>query len=247
MRSVKTNRRTRQASKLPSLRWTSYAIAAGATAAGAIATAEAEIHYSGPVDYKFQGSSTFKTHRFPLSRGAYLIGAINHVTWIGYDYAYFGVDNARVSNFVRGPGIVSGFCHVAALPGRSVVSAGDFTIAGARATMQDGDCTCSDWQDRGTYYVGFRFNDGAGPQYGWVRIRWGGCPANDFIVKDYAWGDVGDQIKTGQRQLHENETQVAPQAAKSADAPPPADSRGSLGLLALGAVGLQAWRAKRVE
>jgi hypothetical protein len=78
MRSVKTNRRTRQASKLPPLRWTSYAIAAGATAAGGIATAEAEIHYSGPVDYKFQGSSsTFKTHRFPLSNGAYLIGAIN--------------------------------------------------------------------------------------------------------------------------------------------------------------------------
>jgi hypothetical protein len=98
-----------------------------------------------------------------------------------------------------------------------------------------------------TYSVGFRFNDGGGQQYGWARIRWGGCPANDFIVKDYAWGDIGDQIKTGQRQLHEDETQVAPQAAKSADAPPLADSWGSLGLLALGAVGLQAWRAKRVE
>jgi hypothetical protein len=182
-----------------------------------------------------------------LSRGAYLIGAINHVTWIGYDYAYFGVDNARFSNFVRGPGNVSGFCHVAALPGRSVVSAGDFSQANIFRTMQGSDCTCPDWQDRGTYYVGFRFNDGGGPQYGWVRIRWGGCPANDFIVKDYAWGDIGDQIKTGQRQLHEDETQVAPQAAKSADAAPPADSRGSLGLLALGAVGLQAWRAKRIE
>jgi hypothetical protein len=246
MGKMKTSRRNRQASKLPPLRWSSYAIAAGATAAGAIATAEAEIHYSGPVDYKFQGSSTFKTHRFPLSRGAYLIGAINHVTWIGYDYAYFGVANARLSNSVRGPGNVSGFCHVAALPGRSVVSAGEFSRAGLRATMQD-DCTCPDWQDRGTYYVGFRFNDGGGQQYGWARIRWGGCPANDFIVKDYAWGDIGDQIKTGQRQLHEDETQVAPQAAKSDDAAPPADSRGSLGLLALGAVGLQAWRAKRIE
>src|SRR5205809_1843390 len=153
---VKGNRRTRQASKLPPLRWTSYAIAAGATAAGAIATAEAEIHYSGPVDYKFQGRSTVKSHKFPLSNGAYLIGAINHVrSIVNYDYAYCGVSGARVSNSVRGPGNVGMFCRVAALPGRSVVSAGDFTIADARTTMQDGDCSCSDWQDRGTYYVGF--------------------------------------------------------------------------------------------
>ena len=249
MRSVKTNRHSRQACKLPHLRWTSYAIAAGATAAGAIATAEAEIHYSGPVDYKFQGSSTFKTHRFPLSRGAYLIGAINHVTWIGYDYAYFGVDNARVSNSVRGPGMVSGVFLLAALPGKSVVSDGNFfpTPWYGDAVMQSLDCINPYWQDRGTYCVGFRFNDGGGPQYGWVRIRWSGCPANDFIVKDYAWGDIGDQIKTGQRQLHEDETEVAPQAAKNADAAPMIDSVGSLGLLALGAVGLQAWRAKRVE
>ena len=64
---------------------------------------------------------------------------------------------------------------------------------------------------------------------------------NKYIVKDYAWGDPGDKIKAGQTQLHEDETQVAPQAAKSADAAPLADSQGSLGLLALGAVGLQAW------
>jgi hypothetical protein len=113
--------------------------------------------------------------------------------------------------------------------------------------MQGAFCSYPDWKGRGTYYVGFRFNTGAGPQYGWVRIRWDGCPANYFIVKDYAWGDVGDQIKTGQRQLHDGETQVAPQAGKSADAAPMLDSVGSLGLLALGAVGLQAWRAKRAE
>ncbi len=85
-------------------------------------------------------------------------------------------------------------------------------------------------------------------QYGWVRIKFAGCDdpgGNKFIVKDYAWGDPGDQIKTGQTQLHEDETQVAPQAAKSADAAPLADSQGSLGLLALGAVGLQAWRRSR--
>ena len=219
---------------LSETRWLGYAIAAGATAAGAIATAEAEIHYSGPVDYKFQGRSTFKTHTFPLSNGAYLIGGINHIRFLSYDYAYCGVNGARVSNSVRGPGNVGVFCHVAALPGRSVVSAGHFSIAGARATMQDGDCTCPDWQDRGTYYVGFRFNNGAGPQYGWVRIRWGGCPANNFIVKDYAWGDVGDRIRTGQR-------------SSSGDVVDTVNESGSLGLLALGAAGLVAWRKRRKQ
>lgn len=102
----------------------------------------------------------------------------------------------------------------------------------------------------GTHAIGFRFNSGRGIQYGWVRIKFAGCGGadnrdNKFIVKDYAWGDPGDQIKTGQTQLDEDVTQVAPQATKSADAAPKADSQGSLGLLALGAVGLRAWRKSR--
>ena len=80
-----------------------------------------------------------------------------------------------------------------------------------------------------------------------VRIKFAGCGSGDnkFIVKDYAWGDPGDQIKAGQTQLQEDEAQVAPQAAKKPDAAPVSDSQGSLGLLALGAVGLQAWRKSR--
>ena len=153
-----------------------YAVAGLATASGGAMSAEGAIHYSGPVDYKFQVRSTFKTHAFPLSNGAHLIGAINKVPFLGYDLAYFGVDNARISNSVRGPGSVSGSFRVAALPGKSVVSAGDFFRGNPFNTMQNGDCNSPYWQDRGTYYVGFRFNTGAGPQYGWVRIRWAGVP-----------------------------------------------------------------------
>ena len=153
---------------------------------------------------------------------------------------------ARVSNSLRGGRLGTQICcAVAGLPAKSVVSDGNFFYPGQRGEMQNSFCAYPDWQDRGTYYIGFRFNTGAGPQYGWVRIRWAGCPANFFVVKDYAWGDPGDQIKTGQRHLHEDETQPAPQAGKSADAAPLADSQGSLGLLALGAVGLQAWRKSR--
>jgi hypothetical protein len=125
-----------------------------------------------------------------------------------------------------------------------VVSQGSFNGSGW-GRLQDYACEFPDFLEPGTYCAGFRFNTGAGMQYGWVRIRWGGCSWNGYTVKDYGWGDPGDKIKAGQRQLHEDETQVAPQAAKSPDAISPADSQGSLGLLALGAVGLRAWRNSR--
>src|SRR6202012_2572463 len=99
-------RRTRKASRLPHLRWTSYAIAAGATAAGAIPTAAGEIYFLGGIDYKFNQKSTFKKHTFPLSKGAYLTGAFNNVRFSGYDYAYIGVKGGRVSNSLRGPAVV---------------------------------------------------------------------------------------------------------------------------------------------
>jgi hypothetical protein len=193
--------------------------------------------------------STGQWHSFPLSNGARLWGGTLHVAFKQYYYAYFGVTGANVSNALR---VRSGNFHlgVAGLPGSSVVSDGSFFYLGQRGVMQGAFCSYPNWRARGTYYVGFRFNTGAAPQYGWVRIRWGGCRrldfnSNDFIVRDYAWGDPGDQIKTGQRQLHEDETQVAPQAAKKPAAVPHANAQGSLGLLALGAVGLRAWRKSR--
>ena len=88
---MKTKRRNRKTSKLSPVRWTSYAIAAGATAAGTIATTEAEIHYSGPINYKFHAKSTFIEQTFPLSNGVFLIGAFNNVTFLNYHYAGVGV------------------------------------------------------------------------------------------------------------------------------------------------------------
>jgi hypothetical protein len=49
-------------------------------------------------------------------------------------------------------------------------------------------------------FVGFRFNTGKGTQYGWARVE--GRNINfhlHFLIKDYAWGDVGDAILTGQK------------------------------------------------
>jgi hypothetical protein len=51
-------------------------------------------------------------------------------------------------------------------------------------------------------FIGFRFNTGKGTQYGWARIK----TASDMNyrvhdeIKDYAWGDPGEAILTGQKQ-----------------------------------------------
>ena len=80
------------------------------------------------------------------------------------------------------------------------------------------------WLDQGTGFIGFRFNAGSGLQYGWIRVTMDGSPDNTFTVVDYAWADPGDMVAAGQ-------------------VPEP----GSLGLLALGGVGLVAWRKHRAK
>jgi hypothetical protein len=81
--------------------------------------------------------------------------------------------------------------------------------------------------NRGFGLVGFKFNNGAGDQYGWVRVKMLGGARNMLSVIDYAYGDPGDIVKAGQ---------------KSDDSGPALES---LGGLALGATGLLAWRGRR--
>ena len=71
---MKTKPRQRKPSALSTARWTSYAITAGATAISGAPTAEAEIHYSGLIDFKFQNRQGEVRHSFPLSQGAVLVG-----------------------------------------------------------------------------------------------------------------------------------------------------------------------------
>ena len=79
-----------------------------------------------------------------------------------------------------------------------------------------------------TGYVGFRFDNGSGPQYGWARLRFHGYPDNNYTLVDYAYADPGETIRTGQR--------------KEADA---GVAQESLGALALGAAGVAALGRKR--
>jgi hypothetical protein len=75
-----------------------------------------------------------------------------------------------------------------------------------------------------------------GLQYGWARIQAGRGILHHFILRDYAFGDVGDRIKAGQKSSNE-------MVPEESDGIVPQEE--TLGGLALGAVGLLAWRKKR--
>jgi hypothetical protein len=226
-----------------------YAVAGLATASGSATSAEAEIHYSGLVDYKFDKKSRgYEVHAFPLSRGVYLEG-FRYVRGTDANSADLLIEGGAVSHGFRiyswsfAPSVAD------TVPRGSVVSQGSFNRS-SLGRLQDYACEFPTFLEPGIYCAGFRFNSGAGMQYGWVRIKWGGCTfgkslVNKFILMDYAWGDPGDKIKAGQKGPHDDDTQVEPQAVKKPAAAPQADSQGSLGLLALGAVGLRAWRKSR--
>ena len=79
---------------------------------------------------------------------------------------------------------------------------------------------------------GFKFNTGAGTQYGWVRIEIQHVHKVGMIVFEYAWGDPGERILIGQRSSMSSRGDTVPES-------------GSLALLALGAAGLIAWRERR--
>ena len=85
------------------------------------------------------------------------------------------------------------------------------------------------WTERGIGCAGFKFNNGAGTQYGWVRVKMGGSEKNNgFELLDYAYGDPGEPVSAGQKSSGEQ-----------------APDQGSLAGLALGAAGLLAWRKRR--
>ena len=218
-------------------RWLAYATAGVAGAFGLSSNAEAEIHYSGNVFIHLTGNARAS---LPLSNGASLV----------FENIYGGTFFLQHFHFLM-KGVISGSARTyfhsfnrALLDKLHVgenVSAGEFfSVAGNPAFgalftfLSDGEFappySGGGWS-RG--FVGFRFNIGNGTQYGWARIGTkldSDGRARD-IIKDYAWGDVGDAILTGQTQSLQqgNANSVS----------------GSLGLLAFGAQGLDAWRTLR--
>ncbi len=233
-RTAPNHRKTAGASRS---RWRMYATAGAASVIGCAASAEANIIYSGPIDHTFNappgGNSTAQ---FQLDKpGDYLRGW--HTRFAD------GVHGAAIFSAIITPnleaGAVAGFVgngfdmfqYVSKLYFGQNLSTLPFVVRGGFLAIPVGGEDTGlngQWQQPGTGFVGFRFNGGAGVQYGWARIHTDGQPGNTFTLIDYAFGTPGQHITAG-----ETRTNSVP------------ESGGSLGLLALGCAGLLAWRAAR--
>ena len=228
--TVKTKRsRSRESAVLNNSRWLAYTTAGMASAFAAANSAEATIHYSGPINRIFKEcqAANFRLDRpgdfIRLRHSSFLVcsssfngNAFFNVAGIaGASIAGFYDDcfGVSASNLKRGQ-LISSRPFVPAKSFRSASLAG----------------VCDVQFPGGIGFIGFKFNNGSGDQYGWVRIQvkpGTGYPTYNFQLLDYAYGDVGDTIGAGQKSGHDT-----PELE-------------SLGGLAVGALGLLAWRKSR--
>ena len=219
----------RKPASIAKTRWAAYAAAGAATALVGSNSAEAAIHYSGDLHEQF-GPHKDKAKAFPLDQpgnSLYFFRGAGSQNLALFDV--FGI----VSGAFRGRALGSTYSfYVSKLPKGSNISAGYFAdpCMGNAGILTNHLGYNGYWGASGIGFVGFTFNNGAGVQYGWVRVRMSKLPENAFTVLDYAYADPGEPITAGQR---------------SSDGQAP--DQGSLGWLAAGAVGLLAWRKSRSQ
>jgi len=235
---MKTDKLSRKPGAIAHKRWAAYAAAGAATALAGGNCAEAAVHYSGPLHVRLKGfhENAHTSFRFPLDQpgdsfavGHYIDSDFNARAGIGF--------YAIASAAVRGYTLNSFYSYASKLAFGQMISAGPFVgnVGRILANCFTSLCPGKQWKSHGTGCVGFRFNNGAGVQYGWVRIKvdLSRGDAACFEMIDYAYADPGEPITAGQTSSDEQ----AP-VEQSPD-------QGSLGWLALGAVGLLAWRKSR--
>src|SRR5262249_39516005 len=244
MNSQKT---VRKSVTLANSRWAAYAVAGAATSLAGLSCAEAEIHYSGQIGHQFKGN----THAsFPLQDGARLVFS-HQLRGSNRGFAHLALDGSggpsdSIGYFAGKPNNpFSGFGFYVfrlrshhpiarASMGRSCfTTTWSSTLKCVGATIQSGFGTYGEFQQPGKGFIAFSFDTGAGLQLGWARIKTTGIPLVNFILVDYAWGDPGDSIVTGQ--------------TSGGGTPEAVTKSGSLGLLATGAQGLKAWRQQRQQ
>jgi hypothetical protein len=239
--NMKTRPSRRQTAKVSHSRWVAYATASAATALGASHSAEAAIHYSGIVNQKFPPHrGTLRT--FPLDQvDDFLVFEHDPLHVYRFFVDYFRVQGVASAAFrSAGSTVDSNDWYVSKLRFGQNISSGGFRNASLYGLMAFENYFGRDfgpWSGTGIGFVGFRFNNGVGPQYGWARVRVKGAGfSNAFEVLDYAYADPGEPITAGEGISGEDDQDI------SEDQGP---DEGSLGGLALGAVGLLAWRKSR--
>lgn len=226
---MKTKRaRFKKSAVVNKSRWAAYATAGAATAIAGANSAEADIHYSGPINQHFQGTfgaGNYDVGYFPLDAPGNSFGLIHIMANAASTQGVARFINSGMANGAFAGFSASGYFYASKLAFGANLATQAFTSGSGFGTMAFRNGYGNDqWLDAGTGFIGFRFDNGSGLEYGWVRITMDGAPLNSFTVVDYAWGDSATPITAG-------------------EVPEP----GSLALLAIGATGLLAWRKRRTQ
>jgi MYXO-CTERM domain-containing protein len=223
-------------SSITPVRWAAYMAAATASSLVGTNSAEGDIHYSGLINQKLRGFDRAIFDLDPTGRGFevrhfnFVYGS-SSITTGGvasvYIYARSGAVNGSVSQACEG-----GKNCVSNLKRGEAISAGPFMPRGGTLAFDSeaflGRGRYGQFLERGFGLIGFKFNNGAGDQYGWVRVKMLGAPVNMLEMVDYAYGDPGEPVSAGQKESNTSTPTLE-----------------SLGGLALGAAGLLAWRRRR--
>jgi hypothetical protein len=227
---------SRKPAVITNSRWLAYATAGAASAFTCANSAEASIHYSGRIG-EFFGSGCDKSARFQLDQPGDSIRLRHSLSFCGTGSyggsAHFGI-LGRAGNAVAGfynpcpsnPQVVS----VSKLNRGQFISRRPFLARNSGLLAAEFTGCAGQFDSGDVGFIGFKFNNGSGDQYGWVRIRMATQHPIDhnFWLVDYAYADPGEPIRAGQTAS----TEMVPE-------------EGSLGWLALGAAGLLAWRKSR--
>jgi MYXO-CTERM domain-containing protein len=216
----------RKSAVITNSRWLAYATAGAATALAGSNSLEAAIHYSGPLHVPFPPGQDTGWLGFQLDQARDSFFLRHSEGFFSSARDYFRVGGI-VSAAFRGYGVGDEY-RASRLSLGDNISAGNFRSDSCCAPyLYPGP----QWTGRIEGFIGFRFNNGAGIQYGWARIRMAGDPQKHaFHLVDYAYADPGEPITAGQYHNSSDE---------------PAPDQSSLGWLALGAAGLAAWRKSR--
>src|SRR4029453_6904929 len=234
---MKSNRLRSKPVSIAKTRWAAYATAGAASAFTCANSADATIHYSGLI-HEYFGSECDKSASFQLDQPGDSIRLRHNLLFCGTGsyggYAYFSI-RGRAGNAVAGFYNPCPSAHVASvskLNRGQLISTRPFLArnSGVLAAAPFFCSTSVGQFDSGIGFIGFKFNNGSGDQYGWVRIKMATRNPidHDFWLMDYAYADPGEPIRAGQTSSNEMVLE-----------------EGSLGWLALGAAGVLARRERR--
>lgn len=218
----------RENTVLNASRWAAYSAAGAAAAAAGTMTSEAEagitvVDVNVFMEDRTQGDGyfdVFGAYGFGAAGASFLFQQAYNETGPGVGIlTMVALGNMQIAGFPAGP-----YNYPSNLAYGANLSTQAFGVgASVRGDMAWGaGYTNSQFLSAGTAYVGFRFDVGAGTQYGWAELDMEGAVGNRATFVRYAWADAGEAITVGQ-------------------VPAP----GALAALALGAAGLGGWRRQR--